>query len=753
MSTAYNSSSQNFALTNLQGKLVGVNGTTSAFDMSSQKITSLATPTASTDAATKQYVDDNAGGGSIGLSNLDTDLGDIVDYILGSTLDPFALTVTSDGATVTLNLEQEGGGDIRLYFEDGIETLDTTPAATVTLTAGTDTAPTLNYVYIPDDTRVLTVSTSGWDDTQMIVHIATVLVPSATLVQSDGAYKVHAWEDHSSRTNGMGGICGHGTHINEWIRQQNASWVSGCALTPTVGASTFDIATATGVVYQVHPKSMPAFDTSTGSVVYIINHPDTPYRAATDLTQTFVDKDINGTVLGGGSSDFYNLVIWGVASQNSGDSKLFCNLPDGVYANDSNSTAANDVNKTAVYDIPTDYRGTGFLIARLTVQENAGTYTIVRNTDLRGTLPSTDPGSVGGATTNLESVLMTGNGAGSYQIDMNSNKIVNVADPTANQDAATKKYVDDNTGAATDLTTTQDTFNVDGRTRYDFSHDLLTMGSGMSSWTSASHCTGFGFDALNSMTSGTYNTGVGCDALEAMTTSSNNTGVGAHALNSFTGASGDNTAVGAFAGTTLTSGNNNVFLGSGADVSSGGISNAIAIGYSTVANASTAVFMDITRTTVSAANLYLDGGDQEILRSTSSARAKEEIVDAPAGSLDKLMQLQHRQFKWKAETTYKRDDYEEEEVEIEGNMEKRRKKDKDGKLIKKKEPKVITSTIKEAGRVDCGFIAEEVNAVDPLMAPMDKYGEVNDVDIRQMLFCAVAAVQELAAKVEALEKK
>jgi len=32
------------------------------------------------------------------------------------------------------------------------------------------------------------------------------------------------------------------------------------------------------------------------------------------------------------------------------------------------------------------------------------------------------------------------------EIDMQSKKIINVTDPTANQDASTKKYVDDNGG-------------------------------------------------------------------------------------------------------------------------------------------------------------------------------------------------------------------------------------------------------------------------------------------------------------------
>jgi len=52
-------------------------------------------------------------------------------------------------------------------------------------------------------------------------------------------------------------------------------------------------------------------------------------------------------------------------------------------------------------------------------------------------------GNVGVGVTN-PSVKLEVNGAGKFsgQLDMNSNKVVNVTDPTANQDAATKNYVD-----------------------------------------------------------------------------------------------------------------------------------------------------------------------------------------------------------------------------------------------------------------------------------------------------------------------
>ncbi len=311
----------------------------------------------------------------------------LTGFYNGAAIDSPAVTVTSNGTVITLSLEKSGGGDIDFKFSDGVHSHDCTPAATIALTAGTDNVFQSNFVYILQSTKALTVSASGWPSAEH-APIATVCCQTAASMQTVGAMKMHAYTDHVAGSDSMG----HLAHINRWIRNQPAKWLSGVAVTPTVGVATFDIATSVGEVFQLHPHAMPAFDTSSGSKIYMANYPSDNYKEALDLTQTYVDVDINGTTLGDTATDFYNLVIWGVVNEASGDCKLFVNLPDGAYNNDSAGKASNDIDGTAVYTIPAEFTGVGFLIARLTVRENGGTYTIEQNTDLRGLTPSTEPG-------------------------------------------------------------------------------------------------------------------------------------------------------------------------------------------------------------------------------------------------------------------------------------------------------------------------------------------------------------------------
>ena len=323
----------------------------------------------------------SGGAGSIGFSSFDTDVSDTMKFADCSTLDTPTVAVSSNGTVAQLSIEKTGGGDLRLLFGTGLYVWDTSPAATVALTPGTDTAPQMNFVYFLESTKTLTVSTSDWP-TGEYFPIATVFCQSAANVQTDGVYKFHAWIDHMSSSNGQG----HLSHLNHWIRHQPATWLDGVALTPTItinGAleDNVDVATTIGELLQLHHHEYPAFDTSTGSHLHIINKSGAAYDQITDLNAA--DEDDAGNAIG--NNDWTNIVIWGVVNETAADCKLMVNLPSGFHA--SAATAVADLAAYSNYTIPDEYRGVGFLIARLTLKYStgsAGTWTLEENLDLRG---------------------------------------------------------------------------------------------------------------------------------------------------------------------------------------------------------------------------------------------------------------------------------------------------------------------------------------------------------------------------------
>jgi len=93
-----------------------------------------------------------------------------------------------------------------------------------------------------------------------------------------------------------------------------------------------------------------------------------------------------------------------------------------------------------------------------------------------------------------------------------------------------------------------------------------------------------GFQALNEQTDGDSNTAIGYQAMKvADSGEGSNTAVGYRALVALDNAGGDeNTAIGNLAGDSLTTGTDNVFIGSESDGSASGASNQIAIGKSCV---------------------------------------------------------------------------------------------------------------------------------------------------------------------------
>jgi hypothetical protein len=304
----------------------------------------------------------------------------------GAIIETAAVTVTSDGATITFSVEQSGGGDLTVVFSDGFYAWDTTPADTITLTAGSDTSPQINYVYFLQSTKALTVSTSSFPSAEH-APLATVLCQSAASLQTDGAYKVHAWTDHITDTNDQG----HLSHLNAWIREQNATWMSGVAptltITPNGGVPDNVIFTnASGSVLQLHPHVFPAFGGTPD--VYTVNDSVTPYNIVTDLNALLTDS--TGASMSG---RFFTLVIWGVVSEDTADCKLMVNLPGGSYSTQAALEA--DPDRYANFSIPTNFKGVGFLIYQMNLRHqvaSGGTWTSISEFDLRGLFPSTAAG-------------------------------------------------------------------------------------------------------------------------------------------------------------------------------------------------------------------------------------------------------------------------------------------------------------------------------------------------------------------------
>lgn len=159
-------------------------------------------------------------------------------------------------------------------------------------------------------------------------------------------------------------------------------------------------------------------------------------------------------------------------------------------------------------------------------------------------------------------------------LSMANNKISNVTDPTSNQDAATKNYVDSLSSLA-DLTlsgnltlpaTTSTTGIIyAGSNRFIHGYGSTTnafigTNSGNLTMTGVFN-TAVGGNSLDANTSGHDNVSMGYDSLGANLGGNNNVGVGNFALGGNQSGS-YNVALGYLAGGSLASGSSNVFLGS-----------------------------------------------------------------------------------------------------------------------------------------------------------------------------------------------
>ena len=320
-----------------------------------------------------------------------------LDTFNGTILQSFDCLVVATDESVRATLEATGGGDITLVFSDGFTVLDTTPPASVILTAGTATVPQANYVYYTKADKRLTVSTTGWPTDEEHVKISYFLLQSIGLTALYGALINQNWNDHAQDANSMG----HLQHISERLRRSHALYFSGIDLTVSItvnggSADNVYVSTTAGFVYQMHKQTVAAKDMATGTVAFVVNHDTTPYTVVTDLASVLTDS-------AGGSmaNKYFNLVIWSAANKGGEFSPLMVNVPGGSYNNQAD--AEGDVDGYDVFTIPAAFKAessTGYLISRLTFRhQNAsgGTWTHVSTVDLRGLTPATAAGGGVGA--------------------------------------------------------------------------------------------------------------------------------------------------------------------------------------------------------------------------------------------------------------------------------------------------------------------------------------------------------------------
>lgn len=330
---------------------------------------------------------------SLGSINARVDLrnktGAVLKIFNGAILEPHTIEIVYSAGNSYLKLDNAGKDYLTLFF-DGTTYKFNVPDS-IQLNAGSDVVPTRNWVYISNSTKQITLSTSSFPVDEQFVPVADVYIQTVASAQTYGVYKVHAWTDHLADSVGQG----HLSHVNKWIRNQNATWLSGVLPTVSVGANpagkdTIKYSNTSGQALQLHPHSYPATDLQGGDHGHVINDEVAQYEIVTDLGS--VDTDTEGNTLESNNT-YYSLVVWGSISEAAKDCQLFINKPSGSYT--TQSGAESDLSRYSVYTIPSEYRGTGFLIARINIRyqtSSSGTFTITSVDDLRGLFPATGAG-------------------------------------------------------------------------------------------------------------------------------------------------------------------------------------------------------------------------------------------------------------------------------------------------------------------------------------------------------------------------
>lgn len=334
------------------------------------------------------------------------------EQLIGMSLDKTNGVIVNTTGTLYYELEKDGGGDIRFIFDNVISTLDcTTGAGTggkarIAITAGTDLSnPKRNYIYVTNSVSTSTLQASVTIPTGAFGWVGICSVPDATTFNTTGAYMHQRYTD-ALQNDSRGAI----SHEREKIRGLGATYKSGINHTVniTTNVGTLDdvqVDTTAGIVSQMHLQTFPAF--TSPNTYFVANDSVTPYVTTTNLNTLLTDS--LGVSMSGRR---FSLVMYGVINKTTSECKRYILLPSGSYGTDSN--AISDANNFSDYNIPLDFNQVGFLISRTVLRHrtlSSGTWTLLADIDLRGSLVGGLKGGVSASTEFSDSTFKIFNNA------------------------------------------------------------------------------------------------------------------------------------------------------------------------------------------------------------------------------------------------------------------------------------------------------------------------------------------------------
>jgi len=330
-----------------------------------------------------------------GTTALPAQTGKLTD---GMAIERQSLVITNDGSSKLYAEidDTSSGGDMYFTFNAQTYTLDCTTGAgaggnaqSFELTAGTDTSPTANYLFVVPGTfpaAVLTNSTTY--PSGQFAWIGKVVLQSYATTTNAGPLMLQRTSDNLAH-DGRGAL----SYDRERIRQLPAHYDSGCAVTVTDDAAgNVTLSVASGVVYQMHRQTFSAV--SDPAEMYVINDNSTPYTTITNFNQITADAD--GDAIG--NNKYFAVRIYGgIASGDSGVSRLFVSLPTEIYGSAAGALTGigGDVN-----NVPADLLSTSFSLARVVLKKvSAGDYELVAggNQDIRGAIINATSSGAGSA--------------------------------------------------------------------------------------------------------------------------------------------------------------------------------------------------------------------------------------------------------------------------------------------------------------------------------------------------------------------